>query len=348
MAEPADGPREPSLQSDSDSNDGRIGPGMHPLGPAFLLYGAAQPFGEIGGHRVEPVAPRARSITVDQPRIKAERITPIVVAQVPQFVPALPAPHVPVPDLPMVDAPPAQEQAADNQDAAPESDHSVIEIKADDSDDDIGSSLEVLDPHGELILVLRNWQFKVCKPTITRQSRAIDLLCREREDADAPGNPKEVAKIILNDDVVPKGLLVALHILHNNHQRVREVMDLAVKKGECRKLVSDILSAAHNYDMIESVAPALLRWMSNVFPSDKDAPPVKRYDELIYQLWIAWITGHLRRAKQTIRQIIATSRLNKKGQMYGFGARKNQPYAENEIMKAIGMTGKQSRYLPNK
>ncbi|KAK3382208.1 hypothetical protein B0T24DRAFT_686055 [Lasiosphaeria ovina] len=190
--------------------------------------------------------------------------------------------------------------------------------------------IEVLDDSGDLILVVGDSQiqFQVCSRTIARASPYL----RERyfphdhhleyEKKEAV-NAFEIQKKLFFPGIEPRPFRIVLMVIHGRDTRVyHEFADMM--------LLRDVLAVAHHFKMTRCLSPIAGRWLKKVYNKD-----VARHDEVAAQLWITHQLGHLGCIKQTIYNMVIKSRLNSRGDLVGYGAPDDEPYVDDEHVRAL-------------
>ncbi|KAK3341871.1 hypothetical protein B0T25DRAFT_511309 [Lasiosphaeria hispida] len=192
--------------------------------------------------------------------------------------------------------------------------------------------LELMDKHGDMMLFVGHAKFLVCSRTLFRASSVVekahhDHMASQLEAGQSPAVlAQQAGRLRLaRPGVTPAAVRAILTIIHGSP------MDL-VPKFENRKLLHDILIVTDHYKMTECLAPVAVKWIRKVY--NKDAV---RYDDIAAQLWICHKLGHLRCLKQTLAKMIVGGRLNRAGQLVGYGATDDQPYAEMQTITTLGI-----------
>lgn len=188
---------------------------------------------------------------------------------------------------------------------------------------------EVLDNRGDLILVAGEkdrCRFQVCSRTLFRASPFFEHQYRDQMD---PFNARADRPMTVHvPELNPAALHVVLLLIHN---RTKHVFP---KLGD-RNLLAETLIVTHHLEMNECLSPVAAKWMSRTW--DKNA---LRHDDLGPLLWIAHQLGHLKCLRRVIHIIILTGRINKKGQLIGYGAAEDEPYLNYHPLVALDLVGK--------
>ncbi|KAK0731909.1 hypothetical protein B0H67DRAFT_606496 [Lasiosphaeris hirsuta] len=195
--------------------------------------------------------------------------------------------------------------------------------------------LESMDKNGDMIIFVGRAKFLCCSRTIFRASRVLEKAAADTAARLAEGGEMSRDAIALQSrritlkarpGVTPAAVRAVLTIIHGSP------MELSSQFGD-RKLLHEMLIVGHYYEMTESLAPVAVKFIKKCY----SPAMLFRQDEIASQLWICHQMGHLEGFKQTLGMLIMGARVNKKDQLVGSGAPDDQPYAEMEIMKLMGL-----------
>ncbi|KAK3356053.1 hypothetical protein B0H65DRAFT_513470 [Neurospora tetraspora] len=113
-------------------------------------------------------------------------------------------------------------------------------------------------------------------------------------------------------DVEDRVCKTFLLIIHGFLNRVE-------KSFKSVQLLYDLLMFTHRYEMTLSLQSVAVPWLKRIYHEN----PL-RHDEVAKQLWIVYELGHLKMMRHTIRCMVKTARINKDGQLLGYGAQEGK------------------------
>ncbi|KAK1781982.1 hypothetical protein QBC45DRAFT_319862 [Copromyces sp. CBS 386.78] len=113
-------------------------------------------------------------------------------------------------------------------------------------------------------------------------------------------------------DVEDKVCKTFLLIIHGFLNRVE-------KSFKSVQLLYDLLILTHRYEMTLSLKSVAVPWLKRIYHENPH-----RHDEVGKQLWIVYELGHLKMIRHTIRCMVKTARINKDGQLLGYGAQEGR------------------------
>ncbi|EAA36335.1 hypothetical protein GE21DRAFT_2407 [Neurospora crassa] len=111
------------------------------------------------------------------------------------------------------------------------------------------------------------------------------------------------------EDRVCKTFLLVIHGFLNRVE----------KSFKSVQLFYDLLMFTHRYGMTLSLQSVAVPWLKRIYHEN----PL-RHDEVAKQLWIVYELGHLKMIRHTIRCMVKTARINKDGQLLGYGAQEGK------------------------
>ncbi|KAK3335233.1 hypothetical protein B0T19DRAFT_3079 [Cercophora scortea] len=191
-----------------------------------------------------------------------------------------------------------------------------------------GEVVEVLDPHGDLILVIgeERREFLVCSRTLARASPEFEKKCLQnwqvvpREDA-----PPSAMKKVNLGGFNAEAFHVVLLVIHGAAAQVH-------RKMHDPKLLHDVICVTHHFDMTNCLAPVAGTWLKRIYKKD-----VSSYDDIATQLWITHQLGHLRCAKQTVQNMILSARRTLDGKLIGRTAPESKRYEAYTTLQITGL-----------
>ncbi|KAK3693397.1 hypothetical protein B0T22DRAFT_476245 [Podospora appendiculata] len=194
-----------------------------------------------------------------------------------------------------------------------------------------GDIVEVLDPHGDLVLVIgaEKREFLVCSRTLARASPEFDQKCLRnwqvvpgpRKEGDTPGPLRKLNLCGFNAEAFHVVLLVIHGAAPQVHQKMHDT-----------KLLHDVICVTHHFDMTKCLAPVAGTWLKRIYKKD-----VSSYDDIATQLWITHQLGHLPCAKQTVQNMILSARRTPDGKLIGRTAPENKRYDAYNTLKITGL-----------
>ncbi|EGO53299.1 hypothetical protein NEUTE1DRAFT_115137 [Neurospora tetrasperma FGSC 2508] len=111
------------------------------------------------------------------------------------------------------------------------------------------------------------------------------------------------------EDRVCKTFLLVIHGFLNRVE----------KSFKSVQLFYDLLMFTHRYGMTLSLQSVAVPWLKRIYHEN----PL-RHGEVAKQLWIVYELGHLKMIRHTIRCMVKTARINKDGQLLGYGAQEGK------------------------
>lgn len=141
-----------------------------------------------------------------------------------------------------------------------------------------------------------------------------------------PEGTRSTLPTLVIPDVEDKVCKTFLLIIHGFINRVE-------KSFKSAQLLYDLLLFTHRYEMTLSLNTVAVSWLKRIYHEN----PL-RHDEVAKQLWVVYELGHLKMIRHTIRCMIKTARINKDGQLLGYGAQEGKDeYSQWAPLAQLGL-----------